>query len=289
MPLTFACVAPHGGELIPALCENGRILERFQIVRSGMRKLSLEMKLARPDTIIIASPHNVRLWKNIGISFYENTTGRLESEKPGPSKYIQLKAKCDVKIGRRLYDLGYSAGLPVVGVNYGTFEGPTSDLAMDWGTLIPLWFFLGRSSPKRRTVSADNPKIVVVTPSREIPLEINAEFGRVIAKLTKSEKKKIAFVASADQAHAHKKSGPYGYHPAAKKYDELVSRAIQDNDLKRLLKIDSRLVKNASPDSLWQLAMLSGIISVVGMNSEFICYDVPTYYGMICAGFTPLR
>ncbi len=103
-------------------------------------------------------------------------------------------------------------GLPVVGAHYGTTEGVTSDMPMDWGTLVPLWFMMPRCRKK--------PKIVIVTPSREIPLSKNFEFGQMIAEQAESNRnKRVVFVASADQAHAHKKNGPYGFNKQAKEYD----------------------------------------------------------------------
>ncbi len=290
MPLVFACVAPHGGELIQFLCPNPKIVQRFEKLRLGMEKLAFYLKQARPDTIVIASPHNLRLWKNIGISFYENSTGQLQSENVTAKKTVRVSAKCDAQLARELYDRCSRKGLPVVGANYGTFEGPTSDLPMDWGTLVPLWFFFHANSKNPpRKVSRAAPRVVIVTPSREIPLTANAEFGRQIAFLAKAKKgKRIAFVASADQAHAHSRKGPYGYHSAAGQYDNSVIEAVKENRLNSLLGLDRRIVQKASPDSLWQLAMLSGVAEVQKMNSELLCYDIPSYYGMLCAAFFPI-
>ena len=93
------------------------------------------------------------------------------------------------------------------------------------------------------------------------------------------------FVASADHAHAHKKSGPYGYSPAAAKYDALMVDTIQRGDLRSLLRIDMNLVQRAKPDSLWQLVMLAGIAERLKLRPELYSYEVPAYYGMICAAF----
>ncbi|HEX9431144.1 MAG TPA: hypothetical protein VF944_12275 [Candidatus Bathyarchaeia archaeon] len=93
------------------------------------------------------------------------------------------------------------------------------------------------------------------------------------------------FIASADQAHAHKKSGPYGYHRSAAKYDEYVSRAIQKNRIESISRLSKRFVDDAKPDSLWQMAILAGLTKVVKMRGNLLSYEVPTYYGMICASF----
>jgi aromatic ring-opening dioxygenase LigB subunit len=100
-------------------------------------------------------------------------------------------------------------------------------------------------------------------------------------------KRRFAFIASADQAHAHSRSGPYGFNAAAAKYDDFVLNAIRDNDLKRILKLTPRFVEEAKPDSLWQMVMLAGINEVVPLRSQLLSYQVPSYYGMACAGFEP--
>src|SRR5438309_415836 len=121
--------------------------------------------------------------------------------------------------------------------------------------------------------------------ARDIPLRQNIAFGIAIAEIAEKSKNRIVFIASADQAHAHTKSGPYGYHRSAVKYDEFVSLAIQGNRIESIFRLSKRFVEEAKPDSLWQMAMLAGITKVVGMQGNLLSYAVPTYYGMICASF----
>ena len=272
MPLVYACIAPHGGEIVPALA--GSKLQMFMPTRRGMKALAAEMKHARPDTIVIATPHNLRLHRHIGVVTAENSSGSAAEGK----RKIRYRAKCDMKLAQRLVEAAEKKGLPVVGATYGVYEGPLSDLAMDWGTLIPLWFFLRGTGLRSR--------IVIVTPSRGVPLSQNFEFGRVVAGVAESEEKRIAFVASADQAHTHRKSGPYGYSPKAEEYDRLVVQAIERGKLASIMEMKPGFVDAARPDSLWQMTMLAGVISSVPMAGRLISYQAPTYYGMLCASYS---
>jgi aromatic ring-opening dioxygenase LigB subunit len=203
----------------------------------------------------------------------ENSTGQVSSH----GRQIALKAKCDVELADMIADSAQKRGIPVVEANYGTASGPNSDLPMDWGTLIPLWFFA-----KRNHVES---KIVMVTPSREIPIGQNFEFGRIVAEVSEREHKRIAFIASADQAHTHRKSGPYGYSRKASQYDQRVITAIESDDLRSMLYTPPDLIDSAKPDSFWQIAMLAGVLDIVPMKGRLISYQVPNYYGMICAGY----
>lgn len=275
MTLVYACIAPHGSEAIEKLASKSNV-RKFQKTRDGLCKLAKEVGRAKPETIVIASPHNLKLWQKITVVTAENSTGTLQASSCN-KRSVSLKVKCDVKFANELIELASGRNLPVVGANYGTFEGVTSDMPMDWGTLVPLWFMIPKCKPK--------PKVVIVTPSREIPLSQNFQFGRVIGELSERNAKRIVFVASADQAHRHKKSGPYGFSKAAKMYDGLVLRAIQKNRLDSIMRLKRKLIEAARPDSLWQMTMLSGALDRVEMKAELLSYHVPTYFGMICASF----
>jgi aromatic ring-opening dioxygenase LigB subunit len=275
MPLNYACIAPHGDEVIPELATRAT-LRKFEKTRKGMLRLAKEIRDAKPDTILIATPHNLRLWGKIGVVTAENSSGRLQGSR-GSRRPVSLKVKCNQELAKELLNRAVRRGLPVVGANYGGSEGTSSDMPMDWGTLIPLWFVV--------KALGHRPRVVIITPSREIALHQNFRFGRIIAELVEEKPKRYVFIASADQAHAHKKSGPYGFSTAAAAYDQFVIDAIEKNRVQQVMNLKSEFVENAKPDSLWQMSILAGILSVIRMHSQLYSYQVPTYYGMICAGF----
>jgi Catalytic LigB subunit of aromatic ring-opening dioxygenase len=127
---------------------------------------------------------------------------------------------------------------------------------------------------------------LVVGPARDLPAETHVAAGRALADAAGRSGKRVAFVASADHGHAHAESGPYGYDEAAVEYDELVRRLVDQNRLDDLRGIDPGLVERAAADSWWQLLMLHGALGD-GWSSELLSYEAPTYYGMLCAAFTP--
>ncbi len=273
MPLEYACILPHGSDVIPQLAVR-KTEHVFEKTRESVRTIAREIRKVRPDTIVIASPHNLRLQSNIAIVTTENSTGKLK----GPRKSVSLKLRCDREFAQDLLKESTRRGLPVVGANYGTAEGPASDMPMDWGTLVPMWFVAKEERVKAKTV--------IVTPSREIPLSQNIAFGTAVARIAeRRQNRRIVFIASADQAHAHKRSGPYGYHRAAARYDKFVSQAIWKNRIDSISRLGKRVVEDAKPDSLWQMAILAGLTRIVKMRASLLSYEVPSYYGMICASF----
>lgn len=272
MGIVFACVAPHGAEIIPQLA--GDKFEAFDKTRQGMEKMASLIERQKIGTIVIATPHNLRLRGHIGVITTQFTEGSLKTDNGS----VMIRFQCNRRLAEEILHRARRSKLPVVGVNYGTDEGPSSCMPMDWGTLIPLWF-LG-TQPKK-------PNVVIVTPSREIPMTNLVKFGNIVARAAKESRKKIAFVASADQAHTHDKKGPYGFHPAAEKFDRLVKEAVEKDSLKTLLMVDKKLVEHAKPDSLWQMAVLIGVLEEVPMKGKLVSYEAPTYFGMLCAAYMP--
>ena len=56
-------------------------------------------------------------------------------------------------------------------------------------------------------------------------------------------------------------------------------------DLGRLLHFDRDWVDRAMCDALWQMLNLHGAIEGQGFRGELLSYEVPTYFGMLCAAY----
>lgn len=270
MSLVYACIAPHGGSIIKEIA--GEELEAFKPTRDAMEKLGEKMKGFKPDTIVIVTPHGLRVRGNACIYVSENCRGSLTEN----GATISADFKCDRELAEQILSKAKEREISIVGVNYGTASGEASNIEMDWGTLIPLWYMGARDEKK--------PEIVVIGPSREIPLEQLLELGKVIGEIAKASSKRIAFVASADQAHAHDPNGIYGFDPAALQYDQAIVEIVKNNEFEKLMNFDMNFVDNAKPDSLWQMVMLYGAMHIVPMKSDFMSYQAPTYFGMLVAG-----
>jgi aromatic ring-opening dioxygenase LigB subunit len=61
---------------------------------------------------------------------------------------------------------------------------------------------------------------------------------------------------------------------------------VERNALGELLAFDPKFVADAKADSFWQMLMLHGAIGD-SWQAEFLSYEAPTYFGMLCASFTP--
>jgi len=267
LPLVSAAIMPHGTAAIPGFTEGK---SDFSEVRKGMRAAASVVAATGPQTVVLASPHNLRIKGKMAVVTAENLGGSLEEGK----KKVALGWKCDLRFAKELYSLADRRGLPVVSVNFGTSEGRESRMPLDWGTMVPLWFLPHRI------------KVVLVTPSREIRWSDLVSFGECAGEVARLAPAKISFIASADQGHAHLKTGPYGFDKAADEYDSKVTSLVKSDRLGEISHFTPRLVERAKADSFWQMLILVGALKGSGFRASCCDYSCPTYYGMLSAAFS---
>jgi aromatic ring-opening dioxygenase LigB subunit len=219
-------------------------------LRAGMEELGRRFDAASPEVAVIVSPHSVHVEGHFAV---------VTSARVG-------EWETDVDVAAAL--LG--APLPILGVSYGGNDSSTAEFPLDWGTEVPLAFMRA-------------PRIVVVAPARDRPLEEHLQLGHVLARNKLLQGKRVALIASADNGHAHDADGPYGFDPAAAEYDAQLQEILASDRLDFLPLAE--LVEPAKADSLWQLVVLQGAVGE-SARADVLAYAAPTYYGMLVAEVT---
>jgi aromatic ring-opening dioxygenase LigB subunit len=270
--LVFAAIAPHGGLAIAEACSPD---ERSLAVltQAGLEELGRLFAEARPEAVIVATPHNVHIANALGVVIAGRVAGHLTGAPPS----VALDVPSATDLAWLVLEALATAGVPSTGVSFGSNDPETAVAPMDWGVLIPLWFMGGRQDPPV--------PLVVVTPARDLSAKDHVAAGRAIAEAAAKSGRRVAFIASADHGHSHVEGGPYGYHPSAAKYDALICELVDSDDLARLCDIPPQLVEDAKADSWWQMLMLHG--ATQGWQGRLISYEAPTYFGMLTAAYEP--
>jgi aromatic ring-opening dioxygenase LigB subunit len=215
-------------------------------LRPAMEELGRRAAATEPDVAVVVTPHSVHVAGHYAV-ITSATVGEHETD-------------------RETTDALLAAPLPILGVSYGGNDASTAEFPLDWGAEIPLNF-----------VKA--PKVVVVSPARDRPLEEHLRLGEAIAALPG----RVALIASADHGHAHTPDGIYGYHPAAADYDALLQEIVASDRLD-FFPLAS-LAEDGKADSLWQLLVLQGAVGEAA-QADVLAYAAPTYYGMLVAEVT---
>ncbi len=272
--LVFACIAPHGGEVIPELA--GDMLERTAATRQAMEEVGRRMSATQPGTVVVLTPHGVRVADAVCVMTTERAIGMLEGAQRQGRVDVDMSVDAELGhlIARRASDV---YGVPTVTAIYGASGGDGCYTPLDWGALVPLWF-LGARWPAQ-------PRVISITPSRTLTLRQLYDFGTAIVEAAEQVGKDVALVASADWGHAHAADGPYGFDPASAEFDAMVVGVVQAGDLDRLLTADLDFADRAKVDGLWQAVMLAGALRHTPMRGELLSYEAPSYFGMLVAAY----
>lgn len=236
-----------------------------------MQRLGMQMKEAKPDVMVVITPHGIRLDGLFAVSDCERMVG--EVDEGGPA--ITMERRVERGLARSIVSEAIARLLPVAAVNYATDEGPMSCLPLDWGVMVPLYFM-----PKT--------PIVVISPSRALGMDQHVAFGGALAAAVRGFDGRVGLIASCDWAHAHEASGPYGYHEAARLLDEQVVDRIQSNRFEALADFDPDFIETAKPDGIWQALILAGAMPPYQRKVTLLSYEVPTYFGLLCASVEPV-
>jgi aromatic ring-opening dioxygenase LigB subunit len=275
VPLVFAAIAPHGSMAIAEWCKP-EDRELAAKTRAAMEELGRRFATPTPDVTVVLTPHNIHVGRAMAVVLAGTMAGTLE----GGAKPISLSAGVDREFANAVAVAVGDAGVPIVGLSYGANDMAAAVFPMDWGTQVPLHFMGGRDDPPK--------SIVMVAPARDLPWDAHVTVGRAIAKAADASGKRVALIASCDHGHAHDPKGPYGFSPASKEFDDRVVDLVKRDALGELLRFDPAFVAEARADSFWQMLMLHGAIAD-GWRGDFLSYEAPTYFGMLCAAYSPRK
>jgi len=283
MSLVFGAIVPHGFPIIPDLSDDA---EGGMATREAMFEFSKRLAAAKPDVIVIATPHGVRAEGQIALAAVARGAGKLTWE----GKSFETNIPVDLDFTDEIAAKVRAKNVPLAMVGFAGNRRDQSAIPLDWGIITPSYFaghnrnLVGQGDVLAKKPEQDiAPPVVIVNPSRQLPYEANVEFGRAVAEAAKASSKRVAFIASCDWGHCHLESGPYGYNSESERVDNIVVDAIKRNDLKSLMSLTEKETSDAAVDGLWQTLMLEGFLEGTGAVSDFRVYEHPRYYGMIVA------
>ncbi|GEO27876.1 extradiol dioxygenase [Alicyclobacillus acidoterrestris] len=278
-PFVFACVTPHGLPILEEL--SGDEPDLMAKTRHSMQQLGSWMHEAAPDTLIVLTPHGLKIEGMFSVSTSSFMAGEMSEqtvammvgdERPDKGVTLHFKRSVDRDLANAMVTGAKAQSIPVAAANFATTQGPFSTLPLDWGAMVPLYFM-------------PNVPIVVITPSRSLSYDDHLAMGRIIAQQVRQSGKRVGLIASCDWSHAHDARGPYGFHENAKALDTQVIELFKTNALEKMTSFSDAFIHHAKPDGIWQTLMLAGAIPEASRKSTFLSYEVPTYFGMMCVAY----
>lgn len=256
--IVFAAVAPHGGPVFD---------QPDAPTRKGMEELGRRFAAATPEAAVVLTPHGLHVDGHFAVVRSAQLAGDASQWTAADTRY---EGPGDPALAHDCIEALREAGLPALGVTFGATAAGASTMPLDWGALIPLWFMRAPA--------------VVVTPCRALSNDAHVAAGRALATATGN--RRVALIASADHGHGHTPDGPYGFAAESADYDARIQEIVRGNRLGDLAAWEPEFAVAAKADSFWQLLMLHGAIGSA-FDVELLSYEVPTYFGMLTAAYSP--
>lgn len=270
MPLVYAAFCPHAPVLVPEIAK-GEVKES-EPTEEAMIKLAERFIKAKPDILIIASPHAPIFREEMGVC----AAGNLVANFSGFGVEIARVFKNSKETVAELKKLCAEHNLPLSA--YDEYDQPGyeefDEHELDHGVFVPL-YFLQKAGWEGQ---------VVPVAISDLGEQLHKKFGHIIAELAKHSKKRIAFIASGDLSHTGSTEGPMYFQELGEYFDELVLDALEAGKSEAVLNIDETLQEEVTDNGIITLAVLTGVLGRE-FETKVLSYQAPYGVGYLVADF----
>lgn len=259
--IVFAVVVPHSPLLLPTIGKEHQ--KKLKKTLEAYKTLEEELYVTKPDTLVVLSPHGSTL--PTAFPIFISPVYRADLKEFGDLT-TTVKIKADVPLIEKLRHLRLGDNpAPIVGM---------TDPSLDYGATVPLYF-----------LTPHLPQIKIVSLGiSELPLNAHRETGEKIGEILQQTTQRIGVICSADLAHTLTDSAPGGFSPDGKKFDEAIVKAIRQNEVEKIMQLESKM-ESAKACGLRPMAMFLGIIASLNYTPQPISYEGPFGVGYLVAKF----
>ena len=262
MPIVFAAIAPHPPVLIPEIGKEN--IKQLAVTQTALQKLEEEFYAAKPESVVIISPHGKILDDSFNINFSPEYVADF---KEFGDYSLELKFKSD-----------YLSIQQIRAADEGGQKIPlmlSSDIHLDHGCSIPL-YFLARH--------LKNLPIIPITYSL-LDNQQHYAFGEFLHRQLAKINKRFAIIASGDLSHRLTKTAPGGYNAKGKDYDKKIIELIRSNNASALVDLDPKLIAAAGECGLRSFITLFGLIKSLRVQPDILSYESPFGVGYLVCNF----
>lgn len=255
--IVFAAIVPHPPLSIPGVgaLEDKRkmrqTLKAFDELRSGLEK-------ARPDTLVIISPH-AQMEK---YAFVVNSAASLRGSFAKFGLDLVLEYENDVELSDTIDFAGLAREIPMHLHPY----------FLDHGALVPLFHLTGNVEP-----------LVVHLAFSMFDFPRHYAYGELVGHICEQSGKRIAIIASGDLSHRITPDAPAGYSPSAALFDCRLVGILRRQDFPAILALQEDIIKEAAECGLRSFVILLGAIAHRKKEFQLLSYEYPFGIGYLVA------
>lgn len=273
-------IFPHPPLLIPEVGKGAE--QEVKATLEAAIKASSEIRETRPSTIIVATPHAPAFEDYIYISDREVVKGNMG--RFGRAD-VSLAFNNNTELLGKIIKYAAQAGISCGGIDTGASNEHKQFSELDHGAFVPLYYV---------NKEYKDFKLVHMSSISTLSLEEYYRFGICIRKAVEESDENVVFIASGDMSHRLTKDAPYGYSRRGKEFDDLVINSIRQDDIERLLHVDSDLCENAGECGLRSFIIMLGALDGYDIKPEVYSYEGPFGVGYAIVKFeignkNPLR
>ncbi len=257
--IVFSAIVPHSPLLIPGIGKEN--LKKLAATKAALEALEKEIVLAKPDAIVVISPHGPVLPDAFSINLNAAHSCTLEEFGDFGTK---LDCRSDFMLIDHLQRKLRQANVPFALI---------SEEKLDYGVVVPLTYLTPRLSKFT---------VVPVTTSSLSAAE-HHRFGVELKEELSNSIKRIAVLASADLAHTLSKEAPGGFSPHGQTFDEKIIELIKARANEEILNLSGDIIAGAKSCGFGPIVILTGIMGHIMYEPQILSYEAPFGIGQLVA------
>lgn len=260
MTLVFAAITPHPPVLLPTTDKKARV--KLAATESALSQLEQELYLARPQVVIIISPHTSFFAEAFSINAHNVFSSHFEEFG-------------DVQTKETWHGDPDLAAMIAHNRNHDVPIQLVSEEVLDHGASIPLYFL---TRQLRKT------KILPIGFS-QLSTKDHLDFGECIKEAIMNSGKRVAVIASGDLSHTLSSDSPGGYNPQGKQFDETIQKLLFSKNTVGITQLDPHMVKGAEECGYRSILILLGALKNTDYSFKTLTYEAPFGVGYLTGVF----
>jgi len=261
MSLVFASIVPHPPLLIPNIGKEE--IKKVEDTKKAMEKLEEELYIAKPDVILVISPHTGLFSDAFTVNAHTNFISDFEQFGDFGTKVSWSGAEqVAATVGRMSKD----QHLPVQLIG---------EEKLDHGVAVPLFYL---------TKHLLNVKILPLGYS-SLDVKTHLKFGELLKEVIMESDKRIAVVASGDLSHGLTTDAPAGFSKVGAEFDAKLIELLETRNTVGITNMDEKFVEEAAECGYRSFLILLGILKNMDYTFKNLSYEGPFGVGYLVGNF----
>lgn len=229
-----------------------------------MARLEEDLYLAKPDVVIVISPHG----NLMADAFTVNFCNEYETDlREFGDLTTRMRFKSSGPLATTIWEHTKAAPFNTAVI---------CQQSLDHGVAVPLYYLLQH---------LPNIGILPMGFATELDAKTHLDFGTLMKEFIMNTNKRIAVIASGDLSHALSNTAPAGFNPRAEEFDAAVQKLLAARNTAGVVQMDLALVEAASECGLRSILILLGILRNINYTFEAYSYEAPFGVGYLTANF----